>query len=315
MNVTLRQLRVAAAVAKHLNFRRAAEAVHLSPPAVSAAIAELESALGITLFDRNSRGVRASVAGADFLQGAVRLLDDYDRLISDATRTTQARRGVVTVSCVASLAGRIMPVALTACAERYPNIDINVRDDVASQVLVSVRAGEADFGLGVKSDNECADVHFTAYAEDPFFLVCDRQHPLSSKRYVTWKDLAGERLILPASGSGTWQIVSDQLVRSHVAPSGKTPVSHISTVYGMIEAGYGISVLPATALPAAGHPILSAVAVRGPSLSRSIGIYQRRDRSLSPAAQTVLDVVVQALSRIDKPRRTRSTRDAGEGKR
>src|SRR5690606_13090748 len=111
----------------------------------------------------------------------------------------------------------------------------------------------------------------------------------------TWKDLTGERLVLPASGSGTWQIVNDQLVRAHVKLRGKTPVSHISTVYGMVEAGYGISVLPATALPAAGHPILTAVAIHGPRLCRILGIYQRRDRSLSPAAQTVLDLVLEAL--------------------
>lgn len=295
MSVTLRQLRVAVAVATHLNFRRAAETVHLSPPAVSAAIAELEQALGIVLFDRSSREVHPSAAGASFLQGAARLLADYDRLLCDATLTTQARRGRVTISCVASLAGRVMPLALKACSERYPELEIDILDDVASQVTVSVRAGGADFGLGVKPDTESSAVLFTPQAEDPFFLVCAREHPLSTRRRVTWKDLAGERLVLPASGSGTWQIVNDQLVRAHVKLRGKTPVSHISTVYGMVEAGYGISVLPATALPAAGHPILTAVAIHGPRLCRILGIYQRRDRSLSPAAQTVLDLVLEAL--------------------
>jgi DNA-binding transcriptional LysR family regulator len=298
MSVTLRQLRVAVAVADHLNFRRAAEAVHLSPPAVSAAIAELESALGITLFDRSSRDVRPSAAGEEFLQGAARLLADYDRLISDAARNTQARRGRVTVSCVASLAGRVMPLALTACSAQYPNLDMHVRDDVASQVLLSVRAGEADFGLGVQPEVGCSDITFTAHAQDPFFLLCSREHRLSGSRRISWKDLSGERLILPASGSGTWQIVSDQLVRSRVSLQGKTPVSHVSTVYGMVEAGYGVSVLPATALPAAGHPVLTAVPVHGPRLARTLGIYQRVDRSLSPAAQTAMRLVLEALNGV-----------------
>jgi len=302
MSVTLRQLRAAVAVAEYLNFRRAAEAIHLSPPAVSAAIAELEQALGIVLFDRSSREVRPSAAGASFLQGAARLLSDYDRLLCDASLVNQARRGRVTVSCVASLAGRIMPLALRACSERYPELEIHVRDDIASQVMVSVRAGEADFGLGVTPDADSDEVRFTPRAEDPFFLVCAREHPLASRRRATWTDLAGERLVLPASGSGTWQIVNDQLVRAHVKLRGKTPVSHVSTVYGMVEAGYGVSVLPATALPAPGHPILTEVALHGPSLSRTLGIYQRRDRSLSPAAQTVLDLVLEALAQADPAR-------------
>lgn len=299
MSVTLRQLRVAVAVAEHLNFRRAAEAVHLSPPAVSAAITELESALGVVLFDRNSREVHPSAASIDFLQGAARLLADYDRLISDATRETQARRGRVTVSCVASLAGRVMPLALKISSERYPNIDVLVRDDVASQIMVSVRAGEVDFGLGVAPDTACSEVKFTPQTKDPFFLLCARDHPLASKPQISWQDLAHERLILPASGSGTWKIVTDQLVRAHVTLKGTTPVSHVSTVYGMVEAGYGISVLPATALPAAGHPILSVITMVGPRLYRTLGIYQRRDRSLSPVAQTVLDLVIAALESVN----------------
>lgn len=300
MSVTVRQLRAAVAVAEHLNFRRAAETVHLSPPAVSAAIAELEQALGIVLFDRNSREVRPSAAGASFLQGAARLLADYDRLLCDATLINQSRRGRVTVSCVASLAGRVMPLALKTCSERYPDLEIHVRDDVASQVMVSVRAGEADFGLGVTPDTASHEVRFTPQAEDPFFLVCDRGHPLAARRRATWTDLAGERLVLPASGSGTWQIVNDQLVRAHVSLRGRTPVSHISTVYGMVEAGYGVSVLPATALPATGHPVLAAIPLQGPRLFRTLGIYQRRDRSLSPAAQTVLDLVREALATVDR---------------
>jgi len=298
MTVTLRQLRAAVAVSEHLNFRRAAEQVHLSPPAVSAAISELESSLGITLFDRNSREVRPSAAGIEFLQGAARLLGDYDRLIANATHSTQAQRGIVIVSCVASLAGRVMPHVLKTCAEQYPYLEIHLRDDVANHVLASVRAGNADFGVGVQLDEACTDVSFTAHNTDPFFLVCSRNHPLSTKGYATWKDLAGERLILPASGSGTWQAVNDQLVRSHIILGGKTPVSHVSTVYGMVEAGYGISVLPATALPASGHPILCSIPLKNPTLSRSLGVYQRKDRSLSPAAETVLNIVLNALATI-----------------
>ena len=118
MAVSLRHLRAAVSVARHGSFRRAAESAHLSQPALSLTVAELEQALGVTLFDRTSRSVNATDLGAAFVEGAARVLGDFDRLVKEVGDVARSRRGHVVVSCVSSLAGRVMPLAMRQCAAR-----------------------------------------------------------------------------------------------------------------------------------------------------------------------------------------------------
>lgn len=298
MNVTLRHLRAAVGVAQYRSFRRAAEAVHLSQPALSLAISELEESLGVVLFDRTSRSVATTEVGEAFIKGAVRLLGDFDGLIGEIGDIAQSRRGKVVVSCVSSIAGRIMPLALQACALQYPQVDVTIRDDVALQVLSAVRSREADFGLTVVPAVVGEDMLFEAMHVDRFHFVCPRDHRLAGQSKVAWKDLNGENLISLSTNSGTHQMVHEVLIRQAVEPARTTPVSHLSTVHGMLEMGFGVAVLPEIALPLAKHPTLVSRPLVVPELSRTIGAYRRRDRSLSPAASAFLSVVRTVFKEI-----------------
>jgi DNA-binding transcriptional LysR family regulator len=95
--------------------------------------------------------------------------------------------------------------------------------------------------------------------------------------------------------SGTHQIIGDELIRQRIEPARNTPVSHLSTVHGMLEAGFGVAVLPVIGLPVPGHPTLVAKPLVQPELARIIGAFRRRDRSLSPAAQAFLEIVKEVL--------------------
>lgn len=300
MNVTLRQVRAAVSVATHRSFRRAAEAMHLSQPALSLAVSELEQQLGVTLFDRTSRSVTATEIGIAFVHEAGRLLGDFDRLLQETGDVVRSRRGRVVVSCVASIAGRIMPLVLRRCSELHPHLDVSVRDDVATQVLTAVRQRDSDFGLTIAPAALGEGMLFESLHQDRFHVVCLRDHRLAKKRSITWRDLNGENLIALSSSSGTHDMIRDEMVRQRVQAGRSTPVSHLSAVHGMLEAGFGVSVLPEIALPVAGHPTLVTRPLVEPVLSRSIGIYRRRDRSLSPAASALLDVVRSVLKEVGR---------------
>lgn len=300
MNVTLRHLRAAVGVAQYSSFRRAAEAVHLSQPALSLAISELEETLGVVLFDRTSRSVATTEVGEAFIKGAMRLLGDFDALIGEIGDIAQSRRGKVVVSCVSSIAGRIMPLALQACARRFPQVDVSIRDDVALQVLSAVRSREADFGLTIVPAELGQDMLFEAMHVDRFHFVCPHNHRLAGQNQVTWNQLNGENLVSLSTNSGIHQMVQEMLLRQAVEPARITPVSHLSTVHGMLEMGFGVAVLPEIALPVAGHPTLVSRPLVEPELSRTIGAYRRRDRSLSPAAAAFLNVVRDVFRDLSK---------------
>ncbi|WP_048441157.1 LysR family transcriptional regulator [Caenimonas sp. SL110] len=298
MNVTLRHLRAAVAVATTGSFRRAAETVHLSQPALSLAISELEGELGVRLFDRTSRSVAITELGESFVQGARGVLADFDRLVQEVGEVAQSRRGRVVVSCVSSIAGRVMPLALERCAERYPQVDVTVHDDVAMGVLNTVRSREADFGLTIEPAELGEGMAFEPLQQDRFHVVFPREHALARKKRVAWRDLNGIRFIALSTTSGTHQMIRGEMVRQGVVLGSSTPVSHLSTVHGMLEAGFGVSVLPVIALPVAGHPTLTSRPLVNPPLSRTIGVYSRRDRSFSPAASAFVEVVRSVLREL-----------------
>ncbi|WP_077001098.1 LysR family transcriptional regulator [Variovorax sp. KK3] len=295
MNVTIRHLRAAVAVGAHASFRRAAEAVHVSQPALSLAISELERELGVTLFDRTSRQVSTTELGASFLQGAVRVLGDFDRLVQEVGDVAKSRRGRVMVTCVSSVAGRVMPLAIRRCAQRYPEVEVSMQDDVAAGILASVQAGAVDLGVTVEPAAPGHGMVFEPLKQDRFHFVCDRRHPLAAKQRVAWADLNGQHLIALSTSSGMARIVQDELTRNHVVLARSTAVSHLATVHGMLEAGFGIGVLPTIALPVADHPTLTSRPLVRPALSRTIGIYRRKDRALAPAAAAFVEMLREVL--------------------
>ena len=298
MNVTLRHLRAAVGIARCGSFRSAADSLHVSQPALSQTISELESELGVTLFDRTSRSVRQTELGRNFVLGAQSVLVAFDRLIQETGDVVQSRRGRVVVSCVSSIAGRVLPLAIMRCAQRYPEIDVVVQDDVAIQVLSSVQAGDADFGLTIEPAALSNGMQFEPLHEDRFFLVCQITHLLAKKRQVSWRALKGESLIALSTTSGTHGIISAELERQQVHVTQQTLVSHLSTVHGMLDSGFGVAVLPKIALPVPEHPTLVSIPLVQPVLSRTIGVYRRRDRSLSPAAAAFLDFTRDVLQEL-----------------
>lgn len=297
MNVTLRQLAAALAVARRQNFRRAAEDVHLSQPALSLSVAELERQLGISLFDRTSRNVRTTAAGASFLAEAGRLLGDLDALLRDVRDTVESHRGRVVVACIASAAARLMPLAMRTSGDRHPNIDLQIRDDVTARVTEMVRSGETDFGIIANLSEQPEELEFENLLEDPFFLAVPLGHRVASKKEARWSDLSGETFIAFATTSGIHVTIEEELRRGGIRPHRTIAVSQLAVVHGMLEAGVGVSILPRLALPIDGHPSIDARPLIAPAMARSVGIVQRRDRSLSPAAKAFVAVLRDVANR------------------
>jgi len=283
MNISLRQLRVFLAVARHRHFRQAAEHLHLTQPAVSRQIAGLESELGVRLFDRHTREVLPTEAGR-YLQGAVeRVLDELEGVLSHVHSENERRHGKVRVAAVPTLSAGLMPQCIAVCAKAYPELTIQLHDQVQALVLDSVRGGEVDFGLVVEpEDSEEFDREMIMH--DPFVLVCRRDHPLARSAKVSWKKLKGEKLVLLDHASGSRRLIDLALASHGVEAEVVQQTGHPHTTFRMVEAGLGISVTPGLSLPV---PPTLAVRPLMPTMRRGITLIRRRHRSLSPVAELV----------------------------
>lgn len=282
MNISLRQLRAFLAVARQRHFRRAAEHLHLSQPAVSRHIADLEAELGVRLFDRNTREVVPTETGR-YLEGAIeRVLDELEGVLGHVHSEGERRRGKVRIASVPTLSASLMPSCIADCAREYPELTIQLHDQAQTLVLDSVRGGEVDFGIAIDPP-EGGDFDCETIMRDPFYLVCRADHPLARLKSVSWKKLQGQPLVLLDYSSGSRRLIDDALRKYGVDADVVQQTGHTYTAFRMVEAGLGITITPALSTP----PPSLAMRPLTPTEQRSVMLIHRHHRSLSPLAALV----------------------------
>jgi len=297
MNVTLRQLRVFIEVARRHSFSRAGDEIGLTQSAVSRCVRELETEIGVKLIDRTTREVQLTDVGANLVATLTRLLTDLDDALREVREIGEQRRGRVVVAASPTVACRLMPPVVAACGRQFPYVTLGLRDDVQSDVVRKIRSGEVDFGviIGPFSDD---DLETEVLMTDSFCVVARTDHPLAARERVAWKDLDGEPLVLLDQASGSRPLIDAMLAEQGVHARIVQELGHPATVYGLIEAGVGISVQPWLALPL---PEGSSLVARPltPRAERTIELVRRRDRSLSPAAEAVWGLIRQSPRRAE----------------
>ncbi len=201
INFNLNDLQAFRAVAELSNFRKAAEALHVSQPAFSRRIEKLEEALGVRLLDRTTRRVNLTAVGREFDRKVQQLLDDLDQTLLGIRGVADTRMGEVTLACVPSTVYYFLSQVIARYHERYPKIRVKVFDASANEVLSVVARGEADFGLNFVGGQE-PDIEFKPLLEERFVAACRRDHPLAAETTVTWIGPCGLRLHLGQQGVG-----------------------------------------------------------------------------------------------------------------
>lgn len=289
MNITLRQLHVFQSVAATRNFSRTGDAVGLTQPAVSRCITELEAQLGLKLLNRTTREVTLTDAGQRLSARLPRVLEELENTLLDVREMATERRGRVRVASSPTLSANLMPDCIAECQRTLPGLELVLLDRIQSAVLASVLSGEVDFGV-VIDPSEREALQCETILTEPFCLACPPGHRLAGKRQVRWTDLQGEALVLLDHDSGSRRLIDRALAEHGVACTVAQEVGHPTTIFRMLDAGLGISVIPTLALPPEG---LARLAVRPlvPRVDREIMLVHRRHRALSPVAQAAWDLV------------------------
>lgn len=300
MNFDLGDLRAFIAVAELASFRAAAEAIHLSQPALSRRVDKLEEALGVRLFDRDTRNVELTAVGRDLARKARTLLDDLDTMLLGVRDVAANRWGQVTLACIPSTVHYFLPAVLRQYHERFPRIRVHIIDESANEVLSAVVHGEAELGLDMTGSDEPM-VEFEPLLTEPFVAACHRDHPLARQRSVTWAELAPYDFMTVDKASGNRLVMDLALATRRERPQSCFEVRHVSTLVGFVEAGLGVAAVPRLAMPRKGHPLLVSIPIVDPEVTRTVGLIRRRGRSLSPAAEH-LYVLLHALARKEGSR-------------
>lgn len=283
--VTFRQLRVFTEVARQLSFSRAAEALHLTPPAVTMQVKELENHVGLPLFERQGRQVSLTMAGEYFLVYAKRLLSTLKDAENVMARFKRVETGVLTIGMI-STAGYFMPALLAQFQREHPGVD--VRLDVAKDLDTMVKrmqANEVDLGVTGRPPKEYA-LRSEPFAGHPMVFVCPPGHPLLGVGHPPLPALVHYPLIAREAGSEARYVLDNYLRDRRLAPRIAMEVASSEAIKSSVIADMGIALLSLHAVATElRHGLLHLVEFEGTPIMRTWNIVHEASKVLSPAAE------------------------------
>jgi len=292
-NLNLRHLEAFAGIAKAGNFTRAARILHVSQPALTVQIRELEQTLGVRLLDRNTRRVKLTRIGEQLSPVVRRILAEIEGVVHHAHEMAAGIRGTVSVAAIPSVCAAILPRIVAAFRLRNPGIAVALKDVTSQRVLAMVKNEEVDFGIGSFADGDSA-IETTPLFTDRMRVVVTRESPLARKRSVRLKDLVNVPLILMDPQTSVRMLVDRAFEAIGQFPAPAFEVTYMSSAVGMVRAGLGVAFLPSAGLEISELSGLASRPVDHPGLTRRIAAVQRARRQLSPAAAKFLHELVAA---------------------
>ena len=158
--------------------------------------------------------------------------------------------------------------------------------------LDSLMSGETDFGINMNRVTH-PQISFTPLVDEPYILVCRRDHPLATKKLVEWNELASHRLIGIRRTSGNRILIEQEISQTAGTLEWFYEVRHYSTAIGLVEAGLGIAALPCMAMSHHQHESLVSIPLVEPVIRRSIGLIRRNDVPLSPIAERLVNLFLE----------------------
>jgi DNA-binding transcriptional LysR family regulator len=293
MNITFRQLRVFVEVAQRGSMARAATALHLTPPAVSMQIKEIESQVDLQLFDREARKITLSTAGEYFLVHARQMLATLKEAEDSVARLKRLDHGLLTIGLVGT-ATYFVPQLLARFREEHPGVELRLRVAGNREQLVDLlRAREVDLAIMGRPPKALA-TRAEAFAAHPLVFVAPAGHSLLRAGPLPVTALEGHPFVVREAGSGTRAAMEQYFLERRFEPRITMDMSSNETIKQAVVAGMGISFL---SLHTVGLEVASGLMgllnVEATPVMRTWNIVTLQSKLLSPVADAFRRFVIE----------------------
>ncbi len=297
MKITLRQLTVFEAVARNLSYTRAAAELHLSQPAVSMQIRQLEEHAGLPLFEQLGKKIYLTEAGQEMLH--------YSRIIGQQLKEAKevfaqlkgSERGRLDIA-VASTANSFAPHLLARFCKQHPNITFNLDVTNRDSLLTQLAANEKDIVIMGKPP-ENMDLEYIDFMDNPLVVIAAPDHPLAEQPHIPLQALAQQSFVVREPVSGTRMAVERFFRQHHIYLPIIMETTRNEAIKQAVSAGLGLGIvsLHTVQLELAAECLIVLKVASFPIL-RYWYIVHRRGKRLSPIAQTFKDYVIQEARQI-----------------
>lgn len=292
-NVTLRQARVFTEAARTLSFVRAAERLHLTPPAVTLQIKELEAAVGLPLFDRHGRHISLTTAGEYYLVYARRLLAIVKEAEDAMARLRRLESGLLTVGMV-STAKYFVPRLLARFHQLHPGVEVRLQVTGNREQLVALmHSGDIDLAIMGRPPKELA-TRTEPFAAHPHVFIAPPDHPLLGLDSIPVSALETQAFIIREAASGTRAAMNAFFAEHGFQPRSIMEMPSNESIKQAVMAGMGLSFLSLHTLwLELKSGLMHVLPVEGSPVMRTWNIVRLTPRTLSPAAEAFREFMLR----------------------
>lgn len=286
MNIELRHLRYFIAVAEELHFGRAAGRLNISQPPLSQQIQHLEQHIGARLFARTNRSVSLTAAGKQFLTDSRQILDMVEAAAARAERLHLGETGELRIGFTSSSPFiKAVSDTLSSFRQHYPDVHIKTREINTREQIAPLNDGELDLGL-MRNTLLPETLTWEVVLREPLLAMVPRDHPLAQQPAVSLEALAREPFVFfdPHVGTGLYDDVLGLMRRYGLTPVITQEVGEAMTIIGLVAAGLGVSILPASFKWVQIHEMRWLPIVEADAVSEMWLVWSKH-HELSPVAQ------------------------------
>ncbi|OXM85871.1 selenium metabolism-associated LysR family transcriptional regulator [Paenibacillus rigui] len=272
MALNFHQLHIFHTVAEKGSFSNAAQALHMTQPAVTMQVQSLEDYFGTKLFNRSTKKIELSEAGRTLLPFAKRSIDLMKETDVSMSKFTHMLEGRLHLGASMTVGEYILPRLLGPFGKEYPNISVSLKVINTRQILDEILNHQLNFGI-VEAEVHHPDVHTEAVMNDELVLIVPREHPLTRFDKVPMEEVLKYAFVLREQGSGTRRVMEEQLEQAGYQAADMTIVMELGStgaVKSAVEAGLGISILSQSSVKhEAALGVLHVKMIEGVRFSRS----------------------------------------------
>jgi DNA-binding transcriptional LysR family regulator len=299
INLKARHLRLLVAVDTYRNLTQVADVTHVTVPAVSKSLAELERGLGLTLFSRTAQGLMPTPYGECLIRHARSMLTILNQARDELKALSSGTEGKVHIGMLPASASLLLPQALSVLKQRSPGTNVMVVEGSTATLLPDLWQGRLDLVVGrLPPLDTLGSFEERELLEEPVMLMTGRHHPLARKKTVEWSDLRPYPWILPPPGS----ILRDPLERALEAHDVPLTNNYIETLSfhvarAHLQVSDFIAVMAGTLAYDSSQP-LHTLPLSLPRLLRPAGVLWNRNRGLTPSAELMVACLEEAAQRL-----------------
>lgn len=277
-------------LARLQHFTQAAEALHISQPALSRSIAKLEEELGVPLFDRQGRKVFLNRYGQMFLQRIEIALDEVEKGKQELYEELNPNSGTVSLAFLHILGTQMVPAILRAFSKRYPNIRFELSQFPNDTAMNSLAQGKCDFFITSSSALREGIVKLTLRTE-ALFVAVPTEHRLSQAKEIDLFEIKDDPYIGIKPNCGLRETLDLYFSKRGFLPKVAFEGDEVLTVAGLVSAGLGVSILPVA--PSLQMEGISLLKLKEPGCTRRIGMVWSEHHDMSPSAQLFREFVIE----------------------